>query len=226
MLPEANLFLQFTSKNESNGNEFMAGASVNYQILTPRISVKDTISKSFDSVKNTFTFKTATFATDTKSPALAANLFVKMKLKNFTVKLGGEFGENNYAYTMLGGYAVKTAVTDSTRESIEYSNVRSFAVWGDFHTNGTKWQPGLFGAFGRNLGVGEPVAGPYYSRGANIDYAYRISPRLNFNVKKLRIAGEVEYTVAAYGTANKSGVVENAKEIGNVRLLLGVFYFF
>ena len=109
---------------------------------------------------------------------------------------------------------------------MDYANLPSMAAWAEIHTNGTMWQPALFGAFGKNLGIGEEVIGPYYARGANIGYAYRVSPRLNFNVKKLRIAGEVEYTVAAYGTTNKSGVVENTKEIGNVRLLLGVFYFF
>ena len=76
------------------------------------------------------------------------------------------------------------------------------------------------------LGVGEEVTGPYFARGNNIDYAYRISPRLIFNVNKLRLAGELEYTVAAYGTTTGKGYVSNPKEIGNLRILLGIYYFF
>jgi hypothetical protein len=126
---------------------------------------------------------------------------------------------------MLGGFAVKS-VTDGAKGYVDYANVRSFAVWTDLHTNGARWQPGIFGGFGKNLGAGETVTGPHYVRGFNIDYAYRVSPRLAFSVQKLRIAGEVEYTVAAYGKTNSSGSVFDSKEVGNIRLLLGIFYFF
>jgi hypothetical protein len=126
---------------------------------------------------------------------------------------------------MLGGYAVGS-VTDVFRNQVDYVNIRSFATWAEIHTNGTRWQPGLFLAYGKNLGAGETVKGPYYARGANIDYAYRISPRLVFNVNKFRLAGEVEYTVAAYGKTNNNGFVYDQQEIGNLRFLIGVYYFF
>ena len=102
----------------------------------------------------------------------------------------------------------------------------SLAAWAEFHTNAVRWQPGLFIAYGKNLGAGQTVAGPYYARGSNIDYAYRVSPRLVFNAGKFRLAGELEYTVAAYGTTNEKGYVSNPSEVGNLRFLLGVYYFF
>ena len=126
---------------------------------------------------------------------------------------------------MLGGCAVK-GVTDSTTGYVDYANVRSFAVWGEIHTNGKHWQTGVFGAFTKNLGVGETVTGPYYARGANIDYIWRVSPRLIYNIQKLRIAAEVEYTLAGYGTTTSKGYVSNPKAVGNVRALLAFFYFF
>jgi hypothetical protein len=229
MLPEANLLIQFGTKNETKGLEFLVGASINYQLLTPRISSTVTISKAYDTLINNqirhIDAVTETYQTDVKSSGKAANLFMKLKLKPVTIKTGVEYGENNNAYTMIGGFAVKS-VTDSKRGYVDYANLRSMAVWGEVHTNGTTWQPGLFGAYGKNLGAGVDIAGPLYARGANISYAYRVSPRLIFNVKKLRIAGEVEYTVAAYGKTNIRGDVDDAKEIGNLRLLLGVYYFF
>ena len=219
VIPESDFQVQFATKNEAKGTEFIAGAGINYQILTPRISTTVTLYPGTDSVK------TATYKNSETTSGFAYNVYSKLKLKKMTLKLGAEYGENNNAYTMLGGYAVKS-VTDATRNFVDYANISSFSAWTEFHTNATRWQPGLFLAYGKNLGAGEPVTGPYYTRGKDIDYAYRISPRLVFNVNKLRLAGEIEYTAAAYGKTNDSGYVSGTKEVGNVRFLLGVYYFF
>jgi hypothetical protein len=45
-------------------------------------------------------------------------------------------------------------------------------------------------------------------------------------VGKFRLAAELEYTVAAYGKTNEKGYVYNVTEVGNLRPLLGVYYFF
>ena len=168
---------------------------------------------------------TATYKTSTTTTAVACNLYSKLKLRHVTIKIGGEYGGNNNAYTMLGGYAVKS-ITDVEKNFVDYVNIRSFAAWAECHTNAQQWQPGLFIAYAKNLGAGTVVTGPYYARGSNIDYLYRISPRLVFNVKKVRIAAEVEYTAAAYGKTNEKGYVYDAEEVANLRLLLGVYYFF
>jgi len=228
VLPESDLQLQFVTRSEK-GVEFMIGAGINYQMLTPRLSTTVTLTPAMDTVVNGKVVHTdaitATYKTGTKSSAMAYNIYSKLVLKNVTVKIGGEYGGNNNAYTMLGGFAVKS-VTDVLKNQVDYANIRSFAAWAEAHTNSLRWQPGLFVAYGKNLGAGEIVTGPSYVRGGNIDYAYRISPRLAFNVKKFRLAGEVEYTVAAYGKTNNKGFVYDTKEIGNLRILIGVFYFF
>lgn len=229
VIPESDLQIQFVTKNEAKGMEFMIGAGINYQLLTPLLSTVFTLQPAYDTVINSkvvhYDAVTSNYNTNTTIAGFAYNFYTKLKLKKVTLKLGGEYGDNNNAYTMLGGYAVKS-VTDASRNMVDYTNIRSYAVWGEFHTNATRWQPGLFLAFGKNLGAGEVVKGPYYARGSNIDYAYRISPRLVFNANKFRLAGEVEYTVAAYGKTNEKGYVYNTKEIGNMRFLIGVYYFF
>ena len=243
ILPESDLQIWYITKNETKGTEFMIGSGINFQMLTPRISTNVTLTPAYDNVVNNIVVHhdavSATYKTDTKTWSLAYNLYTKLKLKRVTLKLGGEYGGDNNAYTMLGGYAVKS-VTDGAKNSVDYANIRSFAAWTEFHTNAQRWQPGLFLGYTKNLGTGEPdfsssnqmgikpvvVTGPYYARGSNIDYAYRISPRLVFNTNKLRLAAEVEYTAAAYGKTNEKGFVYNAKEVANLRLLLGVYYFF
>lgn len=227
VIPESNLTVQYTLKNEERGREFMAGAGINCQVLTPRLFSSIVRKSDGDSVSGTHspTDPMAVYRTRVTTAGLAAVVYLKMKMKKFTVKAGGEYGDNNYAYTMIGGYAVHS-VTDAARGFVDYANLRSFAAWAEVHTNGTRWQPGLFGAYGKNLGYGQEVVGPFYARGANIGYAWRISPRLVYNIRQLRIAGEVEYTVAAYGSTATNGSVKETKEVGNARVLIGVYYFF
>jgi len=229
VLPELNLQLQYGLKNETTGLEFLVGGGINYLMLTPRLSTDVVTQKAIDTVINNLVVHheavIANYKTDAKSAGFAGNLYAKLKLRKVTIKVGGEYGDNNYSYTMVGGYAVKS-ITDVGKGYVDYANLRSYAVWGEFHTNGTRWQTGLFAAYGRNLGIGTPVVGPYYARGNNIDYLYRISPRILLNVNKFRFATEFEYTVAAFGKTNEKGYVYDSKETGNFRVLIGVYYFF
>jgi len=229
VLPELDLQVQYVTRNAQKGIEFMIGAGFNFLMLTPRLSSDVIVKNAFDTVINNLVFHqeaiTTSYKTNSKSTGFAANLYAKYKLPKMTLKIGGEYGDNNYSYTMVGGYAIRS-VTDSVRGFVDYANIRSFAIWGELHTNGKKWQPGIFLAYGKNLGAGEAIIGPVYARGSNIDYLYRISPRILLNVGKFRFATELEYTVAAYGTISDKGFVFNPKEIGNFRVLMGVYYFF
>ena len=229
VLPELNFQIQYGYKNDARGLEFLVGGGINYLMLTPRLSTDVVTEKAYDTVINNLVVHhdavVANYKTDAKVAGFAGNLYAKLKLRYVTMKIGGEYGDDNYSYTMVGGYAVKS-ITDLGKGFVDYANLRSFAVWSEFHTNGTRWQPGLFLAYGRNLGIGTPVVGPYYARGNNIDYLYRISPRILLNVNKFRFATEFEYTVAAYGKTNEKGYVYDSKETGNFRVLIGVYYFF
>ena len=65
-----------------------------------------------------------------------------------------------------------------------------------------------------------------YGRGLDIDTLYRVAPRVLFNAGKVRLAAEIEYTNAAYGTADAMGTFGSTKWIPNLRLLGAVYYFF
>jgi len=229
ILPELNFQLQYLKKDDIKGTEFLVGASVDYLLLTPSLSSEIVLQKSIDSVKNGVVVHydaiTATYQTNSHAQGISGTLFTKIKLPQITFKLGGVYSGNGYALSMIGGYAVKS-ITDSNKRFVDYANIRTLATWMDISTNGTKWQAGAFGGFSRNLGAGTEVIGPYFSRGSNIDYLYRISGRFIFIANKLRFGPEIEYTVAAYGQINEKGFVYNSKEVGNLRILLGVVYFF
>jgi hypothetical protein len=229
VLPEMDFQVQYGIKNEVKGTEFLVGAGIDYIVLTPRLSTDVVLKKAYDTVINNIVVHhnalTKTYRSTSTTSGISYNIFAKMRLPKITLKAGGFYGSNTNAFTMLGGYVVKN-ISDTLRGTESYAGIRTFAAWGEFMTNGKRWQTGIFGAFSKNLGAGEKVTGPYYSRGSNIDYLYRVSPRLILNVNKFRIAAEVEYTVAAYGKTNEKGYVYQSSEIGNLRGLIGVYYFF
>jgi len=229
VLPELNFQLQYMVKDEVKGTEFLIGAGIDYLMLTPALSSEIVLQKSVDSVENGvvvhYNAITATYQTNSHSQGISATLFTKIRLPSITFKLGGIYSDNGYALSLIGGYAVRS-ITDSEKKFVDYANIRTFATWMDMSTNGTKWQAGAFGGFSENLGAGTEVIGPYYSRGSNIDYLYRISGRFIFIANKFRFGPEIEYTVAAYGKINEKASVYDSEEVGNLRILLGVVYCF
>jgi hypothetical protein len=229
VVPELAIQVQYNLLNADKNTEFLIGASVDYLILTPRLNTEVIRKKAYDTVVNSVPEHhdavVETYKTSSKSTALTANIFAKLKLRSVTLKAGGVYGGNCYAFNMIGGYAVKSTV-DPMRGIVDYATISTASIWADFKTNGPRWSAGIFSAFSRNLGAGTDVTGTYYSRGSNIDYLYRVAPRLVLTVSKLKIASELDYTVAAYGKTAGDGTVSDSKEIGNLRILIGVFYYF
>ncbi len=190
-----------------NGQQLLIGVSSNFKVLTPRLVTNEN------------------YKTDKKAPSFSGIFYAKYKIPFMTFKIGETIGQDVYNLTMVGGYAVEK-ITNDLKGFQEYTPIYTYSTWADIHTNRKDWQVGLFLGYSKNLGANTEITNIYYSRGWNIDYLYRISGRFMYNAGKFRIAPEIEYTVAAYGNANNKGEVENSKEIGNLRVLLGVYYFF
>lgn len=228
-IPELDIQLMYRKKDDASGKEFLLGAGMNYLVLLPRLASTVTLSNPLDTVINGIVIHqpavTATYKTSQTVSAFAWNIMAKLVLKKVSFKLGGYYGGNSYGYCLLGGYAVKS-VTDPVRGILDYATTKTFTAWGEIASVSKKWQPGIFAGFSRNLGTGEVVKGPFYSRGSDIDYLYRISPRLIRDFNKFRISGEIEYTAAAFGKTNEKGYVFDTEEVGNLRILLGFYYFF
>jgi hypothetical protein len=229
VLPELDLQVQYLRKNDEKGTEFQIGGGIDYLVLTPLLSSTVILRDAYDTVINNIVHhsdaQTAIYKTNEKSEAISVNLFSKIKLKKITTKVGGIYSGNGYALSLIGGYAVKSE-TDKEKGFVDYASIRTIAFWANIATNGQKWQVALFGGYSKNLGAESEVTGPYYARGCNIDYLYRVAPRVQLTVNKLRFATEVEYTAAAYGTVNTKALVVDSSPVGNLRLLLSAIYYF
>ena len=206
-LPELNLKLQLTARNDERKTETVAGAGFDLMRIAPRIATA------------------AGFATEEPLTGLAAMAFFKRKWPAWTWKAEAVWGQNLHHLTMLGGYGVRDVV-DPIRMDWAYTPVAAFSAWTEVQTNGATWQTGLFAGYSKNLGARREIAGDTFSRGPNIDTLYRLSPRLVYNAGKLRLAGEVELTAASYGAPDLFGKVVEARFVRNVRLLLAAYYFF
>jgi hypothetical protein len=221
VIPELNLTLQYGNSGDTKNLLYLFGAGGNYKKLTPRLVTE----------KN--------YQADETVDNFAGMAFLRIKLPKVTFKFEGVYGQEFYSMTMLGGYAV-SSITDTLTYGWNYTPIDVLSFWSDIHSNGEKWQFGIFGGYSRNLGSKEAIERIaraddltqsslkqiFYSRGSDIDYVYRIAPRVLFSPGKFRFSAEVEYTAAAYGKPDSKGVVQNTEIVGNLRLLLGAYIFF
>ncbi len=214
-VPAMNLQFEYGMKNKKETIEVLAGVMGNYKMLTPRLVTQNNVK------------------TTEKVSSMTIMGYAKARFWGFTIKIGEIFTQDAHDLTMLGGYAVKDVTNTETRE-VNYVPSNVYSQWVEYVYAQKNWEIGLFAAYSKNLGYGTDLTTSYnpdetkaiYARGANIDHLYRIAPRFVYNAGKFRIAPEIEYTVAGYGTTQSDGTVKDAKDIGNFRFLTGVYYFF
>ncbi len=187
-----------------SADKVLLGAGVDWKMLKPRLKTP------------------LNYVSDETVSGVSVMGFAKFKLPKAEWKIYGVYGQNLTDMVMLSGYAVNSIDAATAQESYIPTDVMS--VWTDFST-GTTIAYGCFAAYTQNQGAGENI-GSFWGRGSNIDNIYRISPRIMWNSGKTRFAAEVEYTAAAYGTADKQGKVQDAEYVNNLRLLLAAYYFF
>lgn len=200
VVPDLSLQAQWTHKS------VFAGAGINYKRLHFRSMTLDNQLMTDD------------------VPALSALVFIKVTHKKWDIRLQGVWGENLFDHLMLGGTAITSI--DSLNAQIEYSNISAVSAWSSIYYTFNKLKVGVFGGIAKNQGSQKQIVGPVYARGADIDYVYRVSPQWYYQIKNLTIANEWEYTVAAYGTPDSFGKVNDTYEVGNLRFTLSLIYAF
>lgn len=204
--------------------EMLAGAGAGFKRIVPR-----TLTDSGDVTRS-----------DVKS--LSFQAFVKYRIPALTFKAQAVCGQNMYDMMQISSYAVMDLdpainEADPDRDYRIYTPLGNYSLWAELHSNGKTIQVGVFAGYTRSTGtrfmgaseilVYQPDGNYVYAGSrSNIDYIWRVSPRLIWNAGKVRIAGELEFTKAAFGTFTGDGTVADARPVTNFRALLGVYYFF
>ncbi len=199
--------MDFTIKYKSNNVVF--GGGVNFKKLHPRLQNTD---------------GPDVYRADAEINSASLIGFAKIAKNKVSWKVEGIYGGNLTDLVMLGGYAVKDT-SDLGFES-EYTNIKTFSAWTEL-AYGNDLQVALFSGYTENLGADDNIIdNTFYSRGSNIAYVMRFSPRIQYKVGKALYGVEVEYTVAEYGTPDLKGVVQNGEAVGNLRILFASYLYF
>ena len=136
------------------------------------------------------------------------SLFGKATLGSVTVKAQTLLNNSLYEGCSLGGYLM---LADSTFQDWHFNT-----VWLDVEYAEGHWRPGIFMGFAKNLDYGNTAFANCFGRGHDIEYLWRIQPRLTYTTGNgLSFTGEAEYTRAGY-----------KDPVGNLRLSLSMTYAF
>jgi hypothetical protein len=121
----------------------------------------------------------------------------------FGLKLKSTFGEGGEHMNLMSGYA---KVGENPDGSWEYASLRSSSTWLSM-IYGKKWQGVLMLGYVKTLGLADPVDGNLLSSNvyfcgngfSNINQMYRINPQLIYNIGKMNIGLEYQWTSVQYG---------------------------
>ncbi len=199
-------------------HEHLFGAGIDFKRIIPRLQTNTGV-KAHESLNSI------------SAIAYAALYWEKVSTINKVM-----FLQNPTDLNTTGGYAVHCV--DAVDDHRNYTNLNAIAWWNDTEINYHKsFVPGWFIGFIKNLGShttilqnvtdsnGTITDQRIFGTGTDIDYVFRISPRLKWKAQNFMFGAEIEYTRAAFGTIANDGDVINTTPVGNVRLLLTLFYY-
>lgn len=145
-----------------------------------------------------------------------------------TIRAKATYGASLSDHLMTGGYVYNEVEND-------FYPLDLLSTWIDIDGTGTL-APGLFAGYLTNEGSSDEVGtisdpdNDVAARSANIDYVWRVAPRLSLNYEALRFAFELEVTSARYASSFDDNYAPNPADgddpVTNVRGNFSVFLSF
>lgn len=227
--PEGYLGLTYKSKG------FLARVGVDVLSIKPRVfGTRYDLNNILDGQPVQETVKVSDRIT-TVSPFV----YAQYSYKKFAVKAKTIYGSAGEHMNLMSGYAKVGENSDDG--SWEYAPLHSSSSWLSM-SYGKKWQVVLFLGYMKNLGLNEgvcdeniPKGNVYFSGNgfSNINQMYRIQPEVIYNIGKLQVGLEYNYTAVHYGDYLAGGLLdsrglatENLHWVANNRLQMIVKYTF
>lgn len=160
--------------------------------------------------------------------------FALLNLNKISFKYQVSYGTNLTNFTMIGGYGVKAGSENPVTGELEFTNMKTISTWMDIETKNQTINFGVYSGYSQNLG-GEnnlDITGIYkplfYNRNADINYIFRIAPRIFMKRNNILTGVEWGLNGAAYGTQfnSKRKATKTDDLVYNNRVLLLVKYNF
>lgn len=198
-----------------NRRTFLIGASAGYKWLTPRL-VTD-----------------STFKTNETIGQYLFSGFVMGKVGSTVIKSEIVYGENLTHLLMIGGYGMKTPAAPLTDNDYEYTNLKTLSTWVDIQHTFAKTSVGIFAGYSKLYGANDrytslDIKGVKYFRNDDLNYIYRLSPRITYKQENFTLAFEYMLTAAIYGKTfdEKRNVKSSMDPVYNNRITLAAKYDF
>jgi hypothetical protein len=227
--PEVYLGLTYKYKG------FLARAGADLVSIKPRVlgtRVVDTPTEQNPAATTSYTVRVS----DRKT-SLLYYLYAQYSYKTFSIKAKTTYGEGGEHMNLMSGYA---KVGENPEDgSWSYASLRNSSSWMSMSI-GKKWQGVLFLGYIKNLGLAEAASAPlaksnvYFcgNGSSNINQMYRINPQLIYNIGKMNIGLEYQWTSVQYGKfvdgcLNEYGLaVDGQHWVGNHRVNMMVKFNF
>ena len=219
--PEMFAGVSFKSKG------FLARAGVDVLSIKPRnvgtalVTVPDLTSSEPNATKQ---IESKVKVSDRKT-SLLYYLYAQYSYKSFSVKAKTTYGESGEHMNLMSGYA---KVGENEDGSWNYASLRSSSSWLSMSV-GKKWQGVLYLGYIKCLGLAGKYADKFVQKSdiyfcsngfSNINQMYRINPQLIYNIGKLNVGLEYQWTSVQYGKY-VDGVVQVDGAAKNVSGLTG-----
>jgi hypothetical protein len=213
--PEAYAALGYKTKN------FLVKAGVDVLSIKPRVFG---------------TLNEKTVKVSDRKTSVLGYAYAQYSYKKFAVKAKTTYGEGGEHMNLMSGYA---KIGENSDGSWNYASLRNSSSWLSL-IYGKKWQGVLMLGYMKNLGLAEAASGPlaksdvyFCTNGfSNINQMYRINPQIIYNIGKLNIGLEYQWTSVQYGEYNEGKLNEfgladkNLHWVGNHRINMMVKYNF
>ena len=171
-------------------------------------------------------WKEQTFKVNERMTAFSYEAHLKYSGRNYTFAAKTLMASALDHTALLGGYGVSSV--DSRTGEEGYTPFRHSTTWVNF-AYGTKWRPGVFVGYTKNLGTGKSLvsADKVYGMGLDIDQLITVSLNVSYNLPHWKFGFEYCPATAYYGTTDlESGRIEQTHAITNHRILGLMMYYF
>ena len=193
--PEVYLGLTYKHKN------FLARAGADLVSIKPRVFGTKTVATPTDEKPDATT--SYTVRVSDRKTSLLYYLYAQYSYKSFAIKAKTTYGEGGEHMNLMSGYA---KVGENPDGSWEYASLRNSSSWLSM-TVGKKFQGVLYLGYVKNLGLAKEADKPlaksdvyFCSNGfSNLNQMYRINPQFIYNIGKLNLGIEYQWTAVQYG---------------------------
>ena len=193
--PEVYLGLTYKHKN------FLARAGADLVSIKPRVFGTKIVETPTDDNPNATT--SYTVRVSDRKTSLLYYLYAQYSYNSFTIKAKTTYGEGGEHMNLMSGYA---KVGENEDGSWEYASLRNSSSWLSMSV-GKKFQGVLYVGYVKNLGLAKEADKPlaksdvyFCGNGfSNLNQMYRINPQFIYNIGKLNLGIEYQWTAVQYG---------------------------